>query len=74
MKKCKCEWCVKWCPIHRRVRLTLKGKLLKDFDALMAHYDALSMDGDVSKAKLNGSWPGWEWLPEAIRAHAAKRS
>jgi hypothetical protein len=71
-RTCKCQWCVKWSPIIHRVDSKLTGKLKKDFDNLITHFMCEGEDGDVAQAKLDGSWPGWEWMPEAIRAHQDK--
>jgi hypothetical protein len=46
----------------------LPEKLLADFDNLTNHTMCQVMDGDIAQAKLDGSWPGWEWLPAIIKA------
>lgn len=68
-KKCKCDWCTKWYPTIKRLDKKLTGKLKKDFDDLMTHYIGRADDGDVAQAKLDGSWPGYEWMPAEIKRH-----
>jgi hypothetical protein len=70
---CFCDLCVKWYPIIRRVRLKLNGKLGIDFDNLITNLYCEAEDGDVAQAKLDGSWPGWEWLPGEIKSVTMRR-
>ena len=70
---CKCEWCAKWSPIVHRIDNKLDGKLKKDFGRLITHFMSEGEDGDVAQAKLDGSWPGWEWLPKEVARRAGMR-
>lgn len=64
--KCHCNFCLYWSPIITRIRAALPAKLLVDFDNYVTHSMCAEMDGEVAEAKLDGSWPGWEWLPAEI--------
>lgn len=63
---CYCNLCKYWSKVVKRVRHKLSGKLLKDFDTWCDHMACEGLDGSVAEAKLDGSWPGWEWLPAEI--------
>ena len=67
--KCKCKLCSFQGPVIDKVRLKLTGKLLKDFDELIEGFFYDVEDGDVAKEKLNGDWPGWEWIKQAKIDH-----
>jgi hypothetical protein len=39
----------------------------KDRDLLLEftdHLEAVETDNAVAESKLNGTWPGWEWMPK----------
>lgn len=69
---CKCDICQKWSPLHRRIMAKLRGKDRKLFDEFlmmeMNQSDALG----AATAKLEGEWPGWEWMKEAVKQHFGK--
>lgn len=66
MPKCHCNSCTVWSPIIRKVQKKLCGKLAKDFELWLMSTACREMDGYVAMAKLEGSWPDWEWLPAEI--------
>ena len=66
---CKCDLCTKWSPLHRRIMAKLRGKDLKLFDEFLMMEANQSDELGVAEAKLEGEWPGWEWMKETIRAH-----
>lgn len=67
MSECFCNSCKVWSPIRNNVRKKLSGKLLKQFDALMNHISHIEDDANYNASMLDGSWPGWEWLPKEIK-------
>lgn len=66
MSKCYCNSCVEWSPRIKRIKKALPEKLWKEFDGFILHSMCQNMDGAIAQAKLDGSWPGWEWLPKMI--------
>jgi hypothetical protein len=73
-EKCKCTWCEDLSPRVKRVSAALNTPELKaDFEHLMATWGAESLDLDVAKSKLEGVWPGWEWMVEANEIHLKGR-
>lgn len=67
-KQCNCEWCVKWSPLLRRV----SEKLEPDDKALFEEFLLMhANDSDElcsANSKLEGDWPGWEWMKWAVPA------
>ena len=65
-KRCGCDHCQHWCPLlaHVRAQLDKEGNQL--LDELVLDWMKASEDRDVAAAKLDGTWPGWEWLPTEI--------
>ena len=59
-KKCQCSLCVKWAPLHRRIRAKLRGKDLAMFDEYVMLEMQQADDLGSALAKLSGDWPGWE--------------
>jgi hypothetical protein len=71
--ECLCNHCRHWHPLieHLEAQLNEEGrKLLRE---LTDHWMDDEEDLDVAEAKLNGTWPGWEWLPAAIAKHEAEQ-
>lgn len=61
--QCQCDLWQKWHPFIRRMLARLKGQDLKLFKELLSQTDEL----DCANAKLNGTWPGWEWMKDAAK-------
>ena len=61
-RKCKCDLCQKWSPLHRRIMAKLRGKDRKLFDEYLMMNASDSDDLGAANAKLAGDWPGWEWM------------
>lgn len=64
-RKCKCEYCTKWFPLQGRLTEKLKdgpdAKLLEEFFSHEAHQ---SDELCCANGKLDGNWPGWEFMKE----------
>jgi hypothetical protein len=73
-RKCKCELCTKWSPLHRRIMAKLRGKDRKLFDEFLMMEASQSDDLGAAEAKLAGEWPGWEWMKEAIEKQNRKQA
>lgn len=67
--QCKCDLCVKWYPLHRRIMKKLIGKDLMLFNSFLDKAEEDSDRASAAESKLDGSWPGFEWLPSAIKEH-----
>lgn len=67
--KCDCEWCVKWSPLLRRVSENLEGEDKQLFDQFLLMHASQSDDLCAANSKLEGSWPGWEWMEYAVLPH-----
>jgi len=65
MKKCNCDWCKRVSPMIQRIRDSLDESMALDFDYLMNRMISTEEDLNYAEAKLDGSWPGWEWIKEA---------
>jgi hypothetical protein len=61
-RKCKCDLCTKWSPLHRRIMAKLRGKDRKLFGEYLMMNASDSDDLGAANAKLAGDWPGWEEL------------
>jgi len=70
--KCLCDWCVRISPMHKRIKDALPEHLKHEFDYLSNRFFNIEMDLDATEAKLNGSWPGWEWIVEERRKHEGR--
>lgn len=64
-EKCGCHFCTELIPREKRIREALPPELHADLEYIMSAYGADSLDKDVAEAKLDGEWPGWEWMKEA---------
>jgi len=64
-ERCLCDLCVRISPMQKRIRNALPKELRKDFDYLTMRMACAEEDRDASDAKLNGLWPGWEWIKDA---------
>lgn len=64
-RKCLCDLCTRISPMMRRISKALPRELRRDFDYLMMRLYTAEEDRDADEAKLNGTWPGWEWMVEA---------
>ena len=60
--KCLCDECLIWGPKYQRIRDVLGGTLRRDFEELHDHLYMEAFYGNIAEAKLDGSWPGWEWI------------
>lgn len=70
--KCSCHYCTVDSPKHKGIRELLTGQALKDFDYFMNRLMCAEEDRNVADAKLEGSWPGFEWMKEAMQKHGYK--
>lgn len=74
-RSCPCKLCAKWNPLIERIHKILRnagGEHVNDdllFDELVADWQTQSMDLGAAEAKLEGTWPGWEWMKEARKQH-----
>ncbi len=68
-KKCDCDWCKNWSPKLDKISKALPSKERKYFNDFVDYYLNLELDENVAQAKLEGSWPNWEWLPAEIKKH-----
>jgi hypothetical protein len=66
---CDCDWCTVWAPLARKLQAQLPADSQEDFEALLDYLTSAARDGGTAQAKLDGVWPGWEWLPPLIAAH-----
>lgn len=64
-KPCKCDICAKWSPLFNRIMplLTPEDRVL--LDEFRTNEMMESLDLGVAQAKLDGIWPGWEWMKDA---------
>lgn len=63
---CQCDYCVKWGPFFRRISADMNDvdkALLEEF---LLHESSQSDDLGAAEAKLDGEWPGWEWMKRAV--------
>ncbi len=67
--ECGCDYCQHWSPLiaHLDAQLNEEGRKL--LDELVCDWMNQSDDVGAANAKLEGTWPGWEWLPAAIEKH-----
>ena len=63
-KKCECYSCRVEIPSIKRIKAVLPEDLQKEFETLIGNYYHEQMDHDVAEAKLDGSWPRWEWIKD----------
>lgn len=62
---CQCEYCQKIIPMMQQIiKVIPTEELRKDFDWLMERLMYAEDDRDYYKAKMEGSWPGWEWMKD----------
>jgi uncharacterized protein YutD len=66
-KKCECDWCTKWSPIVHKVRDALDEDTRKEFDELIDHYTNIEDDLGWTTARLNGDWPGWQFMKDVLK-------
>lgn len=66
-KKCSCDWCTKWSPIVHKVRNALDENTRIEFDELMDYYVNMEDDLGATQAKLDGDWPGWEFMKDVLK-------
>ena len=71
-RKCNCDLCTKWAPLCRRIAAKLRGKDRKLFDEYLMMVWNDSDELGAATAKLDGEWPGWEWMPEVIKQKMGK--
>lgn len=71
-KRCGCHWCGVMSPAIRRLELAIPKESQADLRMLVTDYLGEELEADVAKSKLEGSWPGWEWLPEEIKRRGRK--
>ena len=70
--KCTCDLCVKWWPLHRRIEKKLRGRDRKLFEEWQMKVAADSDELGSLTAKINGDWPGWEWMKDAVKQHIGR--
>lgn len=61
---CQCKWCLEISPKLKSIKAKLDGEDAKFFEEFIGMYLTECEDRDCSEAKLDGSWPGWEWIAE----------
>lgn len=71
-KRCLGHWCGVMSPVIRRLEFTIPKESQADLRRLVTYYLGEEMEADRAKAKLEGRWPGWEWLPEEIKRRAER--
>ena len=67
--RCQCELCTKWWPLLRRVEKKLSGRDRKLFEQWQMKIANDSDSLGAATAKLNGDWPDWEWMKQAVKDH-----
>lgn len=67
-KRCLCDICVRISPMQKCISDALPEELRIDFAYLMTRMECAEMDLDAAQAKLDGEWPGWEWIKDARTA------
>lgn len=70
-RKCTCDECAKWIPLHRRIMRKLSPRDRALYEEFLDKEEAESLDLGVANAKLAGDWPGWEWMKRVVKRHAA---
>lgn len=65
--ECMCNSCRHWSPLlsHVKAQLDERGRAL--LDEYMNYIEQSDEDGNVAQAKLEGNWPGWEWMKEEVK-------
>lgn len=63
-KKCKCKFCTHWGPMIDRIRNSLSGEALSDFNEFSNNWFHVTDECNYLNSKLDGSWPRWEWIIE----------
>ena len=71
-KLCQCDLCQIWWPLHRRIEKKLRGRDAKLFQQWLMKCANDSYSLGAATAKLNGDWPGWEWMKEAVKDNIGK--
>lgn len=66
---CDCKLCTTWIPLFGRIKEKLDEKDKKLFETFLFEWDAETLDGQVAQAKVEGEWPGWEWMKEEVPKH-----
>ncbi len=64
--KCGCDFCLHWYPLIQHLEAQLDERGRKLLNQLVENWMHQSDDFGVANAKLEGNWPGWEWLPAEI--------
>ena len=59
---CECDYCCHWSPLIDHVMSELSPERRRLFNELVDDWMNTSSDLDLARAKLDGSWPGWETL------------
>lgn len=65
--KCGCDHCQHWSPLVEHLEAQLNEKGRKLLAELTTNWMNAGEERDVAEAKLAGTWPGWGWLPAAIK-------
>lgn len=74
-RKCLCALCNRWSPLIKKIKSALRGKPeAHDFEKLTTYYFYVEDDLNYAEARLDGSWPDWEWLPEARKEAERKKA
>lgn len=63
-KTCTCNFCTVIYPAIKRIEAELTGQNLIDFEMLMTNMMCAEEDAGYANAKLDGSWPGWEFMKD----------
>jgi len=70
-KECQCEWCTTFSPGYQRLKARTHPDDLPFLDEMLNRMMCAEDDLNYAEAKLDGSWPGWEWIVEAKKVHDA---
>ena len=69
MANCTCVFCTKEYPKYKEMRQSCDVLQLQQYiEELFDNWQMTGHDLDIVKAKLDGSWPGWEWVKEKKKA------
>ena len=64
-RKCLCQLCNRWGPKWKQLLEAVPEELQDTVNELYSEFDSVKADLNYAEAQLDGSWPGWEWLPAA---------
>lgn len=66
--KCQCRICVRGAVAMMIAHADDTPLMARDqIRYLLSALEHAEMDRDVAESRLDGSWPGWEWMPKEIK-------